>query len=63
MRLILLPAMLFMLASCSGSDALSDRQPGQLMVCHEGKSIVVSNADMFVHESHGDPLGPCADGG
>lgn len=59
MRFILALLALFLLASCAGSDAISERQYGQLMVCHENQSIYVSTAHMFVHENHGDSLGPC----
>ena len=62
MRFVFILCTLLMLTACATSDAVTDRQPGQLMVCHEGKSINVSNANMFVHESHGDSLGPCPDG-
>jgi hypothetical protein len=58
--LVLVPASL---AGCAVSDQVADRQPGQVLVCHEGKSLMVSNAGMFVHQSHGDALGPCPDGG
>ncbi len=57
----LFAAALVSLASCAVSDRMTDRQPGQLMVCHDGQSMMVSNANMFVHQNHGDPLGPCPD--
>jgi hypothetical protein len=47
------------LAACA-SDTISDRQSGQLIVCHkESKTLTVSNADSFVHLDHGDTPGPC----
>ena len=55
--------LLFLLASCATSDTISERRAGQFIVCHDGRSIAVSNADLFVHDSHGDALGPCPDGG
>lgn len=47
-------------AACAGGDRIHDRQPGQQYVCHDGKeTLAVSTADMFVHQQHGDALGPC----
>lgn len=63
MRFASLIFALFLLCSCASSDAVSDRQHGQLMVCHEGRSLAVSNAGMFAHEQHGDAIGPCPDRG
>jgi hypothetical protein len=49
-----------LLAACAIGDTVSDRQPGQQLVCHKGEETqAVSTADMFVHEQHGDSLGPC----
>lgn len=56
----LLPALACLaVMACAGGDTIEDRRTGQVLVCHNGKSIAVSNADMFVHQSHGDELGPC----
>jgi hypothetical protein len=63
MRCVFIFFVLALLASCATDDAVTDRQPGQVMICHDGNSILVSNANMFVHENHGDALGPCADDG
>lgn len=49
------------LAGCA-ADSIDDRRFGQQIVCHDGKSIAVSNADSFVHLNHGDTAGPCPDG-
>lgn len=49
------------LAACAG-DRVEDRRHGQQLVCHEGKTLAVSNADSFVHLGHGDTPGPCPDG-
>jgi hypothetical protein len=59
----LAPLALATLMSCAVNDQVADRQPGQLLVCHDGKSLMVSNAGMFVHQGHGDTLGPCPDAG
>lgn len=48
-----------LLAGCA-TDSIQDRRYGQQMVCHEGKTLAVSNADSFVHLDHGDTPGPCA---
>ena len=62
MRFCLVIIAVLGLPGCSTSDSISDRQTGQIIVCHNGKSIAVSNADMFVHESHGDLISPCPSG-
>lgn len=47
------------LTACA-TDTISDRQTGQLIVCHkQSKTLTVSNADSFVHLDHGDSPGPC----
>jgi len=61
--LVVLSTALLMLAACSTSDSIDHRKPGQIIICHHGKSIAVSNADMFVHESHGDTMAPCPEKG
>jgi len=48
------------LSACA-ADRVEDRRPGQQLVCHDGKTLAVSNADSFVHLGHGDSPGPCAD--
>lgn len=47
------------LGACA-ADRVEDRRPGQQLVCHDGKTLAVSNADSFVHLGHGDTPGPCA---
>lgn len=48
------------LLSACAADRVEDRRPGQQLVCHDGKTLAVSNADSFVHLGHGDTPGPCA---
>ena len=50
-----------LLVACA-ADSIEDRRFGQQIVCHDGRSIAVSNADSFVHLDHGDSAGPCPDG-
>lgn len=50
------------LAACA-TDRVEDRRYGQQLVCHDGKTLAVSNADSFVHLGHGDAPGPCPDDG
>ena len=50
-----------LLAACA-TDTIEDRRFGQQIVCHDGRSLAVSNADSFVHLGHGDSAGPCPDG-
>jgi hypothetical protein len=47
-------------AACA-ADRVEDRRHGQELVCHDGKTLAVSNADSFVHLGHGDAPGPCPD--
>ena len=47
-----------LLSSCA-TDTIEDRRFGQQVVCHDGKTLTVSNADSFVHLDHGDSPGPC----
>lgn len=49
-----------LLASCA-ADRVEDRRPGQQLICHDGRTLTVSNADSFVHLGHGDAPGPCPD--
>ena len=61
--LLYLIALLSMVA-CTSDDYVERRQYGQHLVCHEGKeTLAVSTGDLFVHEQHGDALGPCPDEG
>jgi len=48
-----------LLAAGCATDTIEDRRYGQQVVCHDGETITVSNADSFVHLDHGDSLGPC----
>ena len=52
---------LTLLAGCA-TDTIEDRRYGQQLVCHDGKTQAVSNADSFVHLNHGDSAGPCPSG-
>jgi hypothetical protein len=52
---------LTLLAGCA-TDTIEDRRYGQQLVCHDGKTLAVSNADSFVHLNHGDSAGPCPSG-
>jgi hypothetical protein len=47
-----------LLPACA-TDSIEDRRYGQQVVCHDGKTLAVSNADSFVHLDHGDSPGPC----
>lgn len=53
-------AALLAVAACA-TDSIDDRRYGQQLVCHDGKTLAVSNADSFVHLDHGDAPGPCPD--
>jgi hypothetical protein len=63
MRVLLLSAAALMAATlllhACATDTIEDRQFGQQLVCHDGKTLTVSNADSFVHLDHGDSPGPC----
>ena len=48
-----------LLAGCVTEDTILDRQRGQVLVCHDDRTLAVSNASLYVHESHGDAIGPC----
>jgi hypothetical protein len=48
-----------LLLSACAKDTIQDRRYGQQVVCHDGKTLTVSNADSFVHLDHGDSPGPC----
>jgi hypothetical protein len=48
-----------LLLSACATDTIEDRRFGQQVVCHDGKTLTVSNADSFVHLDHGDSPGPC----
>lgn len=62
--LAVLPVAGLAIAICAGlagcaADSIENRRQGQQLVCHDGKTLTVSNADSFVHLDHGDTLGPC----
>jgi hypothetical protein len=59
MRTIFLLACLTIVSACATDDTISERQYGQQLVCHKGHTQAVSTADSFVHQDHGDTLGPC----
>jgi len=59
MRVTLLLIILTIVGGCATSDKVSDRVYGQQLVCHKGHTQAVSTADSFVHQDHGDDLGPC----
>ena len=59
MRTIFIMTGLMFLYSCATDDHISERRYGQQLVCHKGHSQAVSTADSFVHQNHGDSLGPC----
>jgi len=59
MRTIFILTGLIILGGCAADDSISDRKYGQQMVCHKGHTQAVSTADSFVHQNHGDTLGPC----
>ena len=61
MRVVIVMSLLVLLACCATSDPVESRQSGQVLICHKGKTLAVSVADMFVHESHGDSPTPCPD--
>lgn len=48
-----------LLLSACAADTIEDHRFGQQVVCHDGKTLTVSNADSFVHLDHGDSPGPC----
>jgi hypothetical protein len=56
---IALVAAATLLLSACAKDTIEDRRFGQQVVCHDGKTLTVSNADSFVHLDHGDAPGPC----
>jgi hypothetical protein len=54
-----LPLFLVLLLGACAADTVQDRRFGQQIVCHDGKTLTVSNADSLNHLQHGDPPGPC----
>ena len=54
-----LPVLALLLLCGCAADSIEDRRYGQQLVCHQGKTLAVSNADSFVHLDHGDAPGPC----
>jgi len=59
MRAIFMLSCLTIVSACATDDTISERQYGQQLVCHKGHTQAVSTADSFVHQDHGDTLGPC----
>jgi hypothetical protein len=59
MRVIFFLIGLTTVSGCATDDSVSDRRYGQQLVCHKGHTQAVSTADSFVHQNHGDSLGPC----
>ena len=59
MRILIVLMCLAVVCSCATSDSVSKRRYGQQHVCHKGHTQAVSTADMFVHQNHGDEIGPC----
>ena len=59
MRLIIVLACIFIACSCATDDAVSKRRHGQQLVCHKGHTQAVTTGDFFVHQNHGDSIGPC----
>jgi len=59
MRVLMILLCLSTLCHCVSDDALSTRQYGQQFVCHKHHTLAVSTADLFVHQNHGDTMGPC----
>ncbi len=59
MRVIFFLIGLTIVSGCATDDSASDRRYGQQLVCHKGHTQAVSTADSFVHQNHGDSLGPC----
>ena len=49
---------LALLSACV-SDDVSDRKHGQQLVCHKGRTQAVTTGDYFLHQDHGDTVGPC----
>ena len=46
------------LTGCA-SDNVSERQYGQHLVCHKGRTMAVTSGDLIKHQNHGDSIGPC----
>jgi hypothetical protein len=46
------------LTGCA-SDKVSERQYGQHLVCHKGRTMAVTSGDLIKHQNHGDSIGPC----
>ncbi len=59
MRAVLFLCSLIIVSACATDDSISERRYGQQLVCHKGHTQAVSTADSFVHQDHGDTLGPC----
>jgi hypothetical protein len=61
MRVLIALFCLSLLCACVADDSIKNRQYGQQYVCHNHRTLAVSTADLFVHQSHGDTVGPCPD--
>lgn len=59
MRITVFSLFCLVLASACASDDVSDRRHGQQLVCHKGRTQAVATSDFFVHQDHGDTVGPC----
>ena len=59
MRVLFILIGLMFFYGCATDDAVSKRQPGQQLVCHKGHTQAVTSGDYFVHQNHGDSVGPC----
>jgi hypothetical protein len=59
MRILLALIALTVLCGCATDDPVSERRSGQQLICHKGHTQAVATADYFVHQNHGDPVGPC----
>jgi hypothetical protein len=59
MRVVFFLIFLVMVCGCASDDVVSKRKPGQQLVCHKGHTRAVTTGDFFVHQDHGDTVGPC----
>lgn len=59
MRMLFFLLCLTALCGCVSDDSIRDREYGQQYVCHKNHTLAVSTADLFVHQNHGDTIGPC----
>ena len=61
MRVLSLLFSIILLHGCATSDSVAKRKPGQHLVCHKGQTRAVTTGDYFIHQDHGDSIGPCAE--